>query len=335
MTIALLFGGASNEHLISCLSAATLLTYLKETGHRPLPIGITQKGEWRLYQGPTQHLTDGTWESAPDTRPLVLSPKNGLYTEQGKHLPIDVCLPCIHGQYGEDGILQGVLEALSLPYIGCGVESSALAMNKRLTKLLAQEAGIPTLPHIPLKRGQPAPYVPLPAFCKATRSGSSIGTALATTREELATAIETALSVDGEGLAEPYLIGREVEVAVFDDGERIVSHPAEILKDQPYYDYESKYGFAPAKTCLHPSLSEKIIEQLQRYASLAFDALGCRHLARVDFFLDGDAIYLNEVNTLPGFTKDSLYPAMMEKAGLPPKALLERLIRRAYHDWHL
>lgn len=320
MHIALLFGGVSNEHAISCRSAENVYSAITEAGHRPVPIYISKQGTWHLLQGAPKQATQGT--------PLLLSPSGRLYTDTGRALPIDVVFPCIHGQYGEDGTIQGLLEALGIPYIGCGVEASVLGMNKLITKQIIAASGVPTLPAIPLTNDTPLDSVPLPAFCKATRSGSSIGTALARTREELEAAIRSALAVDGNAFAEPFVEAREVEVAVFDDGRRVISLPGEICKNTPYYDYESKY-LVPSATSVVASLPQGVAHTLQKYAARIFDALGCRHLARVDFFLVGEQIYFNEINTMPGFTRDSLYPAMMEGSGILLPELIDRLARAA------
>lgn len=320
MHIALLFGGISNEHEISCRSAENLYTVIEQAGHRPIPIYITKQGAWWLLQGAPKPGAQGT--------PLLLSPSGRIYTDTGRALPVDVVLPCLHGQYGEDGTIQGLLTALCIPYIGCGVEASVLGMNKLLSKQLAAAAGVPTLPSFPLTSDTQLDNIPLPAFCKATRSGSSIGTSLARTRAELDAAVKSARLVDGNAFAEPFVDARELEVAIFDDGRRIVSLPGEICKNSPYYDFESKY-LTPSKTHVVADLAPNIKDKIQAYATCVFDALGCRHLARVDFFLVGDGIYFNEINTLPGFTQDSLYPAMMEAAGIPPAELIDRLARAA------
>lgn len=324
MRVALLFGGVSNEHDISRRSCANLYSIIKNAGHRPVPIYITREGAWRLFPDSPTQILQGDAEGTP----LLLSPPAKIYTDTARALAIDVVFPCLHGQYGEDGTIQGLLEALGIPYIGCKREASVLGMNKRLAKALARQIGVPTLPTFPLKRDTPLDAIPLPAFCKASRSGSSIGTALARTRDELKEAISTALAIDGDAFAEPFVEARELEVAVLDDGKRTVSLPGEICKSGAYYDFRSKY-LSPIATKTVASLPQELTAQAQEYASSIFDALGCRHLARVDFFLLENQIYFNEVNTLPGFTSDSLYLSMLEAAGVPPREAIDRLVRAA------
>ena len=337
LTVALLFGGQSNEHAVSCRSALTVFNALQAGGYTVLPIGITQKGEWLLLRADPKALADPNWENAPDLHPLTLAPDGWLCTHGGRAYRPDVAFPVLHGQGGEDGKVQGFLHCWGVPYVGCGVEASALSMNKILAKRLAKEVGVPTLPWWrctpDTSPEELSPHLPL--FIKAVRSGSSLGAAAARTEEELPVALSQALSVDGEALAEPFFSAKEVEVAVFDDGIRTVSEPAEIETGAVFYDFDTKYKSGTARTYLPARIGAAQTALVKQYASLVFDTLGCRHLSRVDFFVSPTHIYFNEINTMPGFTPDSLYARMMERAGIDLPTLTARLVEAAYRDRHL
>ena len=337
LTVALLFGGQSNEHAISCRSALTVLSALQAGGYSVLPIGITNGGKWLLWRADPKGIADPNWEHAPNLHPLTVAPDGWLYTHEGRAYHVDVAFPILHGQGGEDGKVQGFLHYWGVPYVGCGVEASALSMNKILAKRLVKEAGVPTLPwRYCTPNTAPEELSPhLPLFIKAVRSGSSLGAAAAHTEAQLPSALSQALSVDGEALAEPFFRAKEIEVAVFDDGDRTVSMPAEIETSSDFYDFDTKYVSGTTRAYLPARLDEEQTALVRKYASLVFDTLGCRHLSRVDFFVSNEHIYFNEINTMPGFTPDSLYPRMMDRAGLDLPTLASRLVEAALHDWHL
>lgn len=334
-TVALLFGGNSNEYEVSLLTAQAVWRHLLNAGVRVLPIGITRLGVWHLFQGSPSALTEGNWEASPALTPILLGAQGAFFTEGGRVYHPDVLFPAVHGQRSEDGRLQGLLDLWGVPYVGCGVESSVLCMNKCLSKRLVAAAGVPTLPWVEVTDpvagvAQILTRLSAPIFIKPARSGSSLGAGRADTQEALGPLLEKALQTDTLALAEPFVAGRELEVAVLEEGGSLtVSAPGEVIPNAPFYDYDTKYKSALAALQIPAKLSSALTQTVREYAAEVFRVLGCRHLGRVDFFLVGDAIYFNEINTLPGFTSISMYPRLMEAAGIPPHELLSRLIQEA------
>lgn len=333
LTVALLFGGRSNEHEVSARSAAAILKALREAGHRVLPIGIRHDGVWYLWGGGADALASGAWESSPALSRIWFGTGGSFFTESGRTYTPDVVFPALHGQYCEDGRLQGFLDYWGVPYVGCGVESSVLCMNKALTKRLAADAGVPVLPWVATGRDGAEEAVlrklSFPLFIKPARSGSSVGAAKAETREELKTALDTACGVDSLVMAEPLFRGQELEVAVLSEPGLTVSRVGEICCKAPFYDYETKYRTSDAETRIPAQISDACAAKARAYAETVFRTLGCRHLARVDFFASGEELFFNEINTMPGFTSISMYPALMQDAGIPLPELLTRLLRAA------
>ncbi len=332
-TVALLFGGRSREYEISCRSAATVLTALREAGYRVLPIGITRQGEFLLYRGGAEQIQNTTWESSAANTPLWLMPHGSVMTADGRSLHIDVVFPCLHGQYGEDGRIQGFLDALDLPYIGCGTAASVRAWDKALSKACAVEIGVPTLPWVVTPRAGAEEAIlrklSFPLFIKPVLSGSSIGAGRADDRATLTRLLDSAAEVGGDILAEPCITARELEVAVLSDGETIISRVGEVTPNSTFYDYDTKYRADTARTYIPARLDQEAAEQIRSYARRIYEALGCRHLARVDFFRDAHGIYFNEINTMPGFTSISMYPMLMQDCGIPLPALVGRLVEAA------
>jgi D-alanine-D-alanine ligase len=301
-----------------------------------LPLGIDRTGNWYLSAGKPESLSDGTWLGSPALSRIWFGFDGSFFSESGRTYTPDVVFPALHGQFCEDGRLQGFLDYWGVPYVGCGVESSVLAMNKVLSKRLAHEAGIPTLPWVQTHRDGAKEAIlrklSFPLFIKPVHSGSSIGAARADTERELEAALEIAFSVDDTILAEPFFAGRELEVAVLDDGTPTVSRVGEIAYHTTFYDYETKYHGSAAETYLPARISDGLATRARQSAAILFRTLGCRHLARVDFFTDGEQLYFNEINTLPGFTSGSLYPALMQDSGISLPALLTRLCNAALRD---
>ena len=331
--VALLFGGKSPEYEVSCRSAAALRNALLNTGYEVLPIGITREGVWYLFRGSPDRILCGNWENTPGLSQIWCGPGGSFFTDSGRLYRPDVVFPALHGAYCEDGRLQGFLDTWGVPYVGCGAECSVLAMNKLLAKEAAVRLGIPTLPYVALTpdTAGETPNTPLtyPLFVKPARSGSSVGAAPVMTPEELPAALREAFRVDPLVLAEPLVTARELEVAVFEDGGLTVPPPGEILSDRPFYDYDTKYRRGTTRLAIPAPLPEQERSLLCDYAARLFRALGCRQLARVDFFATPDGFFFNEINTMPGFTADSMYPRLMAAAGIDLPALCDRLVRGA------
>ena len=359
--VAVVFGGRSGEHTISCATAAGVLSAIDRDRYEVLPVGITPEGQWVLVEDDPAAL------ELSDSRPPVTITADGLgqgvltaplgggeLTVLGPTGPrvlgqVDVVLPLLHGPYGEDGTIQGMLEMMSVPYVGCGVLASAAGMDKQVTKVLLGAAGIATAPHVVVgphawKRDPEAiltacQSLSYPLFVKPSRAGSSLGISKVERPEDLPDAIEAARAVDPKVLVESGIVGREVEVAVLqgrgDDAPR-VAEPGEIAMDTSqgageFYDFETKYLAHDAVAMVCPArIGPEERALIMDTAARAFEAVGCEGLARVDFFLTetGEAV-VNEINTMPGFTPFSMYPYMWQVSGLGYTDLVSELIELA------
>ena len=359
--VAVVFGGRSGEHTISCATAAGVLSAIDRDRYEVLPVGITPEGQWLLVEDDPAAL------ELSDSRPPVTITADGLgrgtltaplgggeLTVLGSAGPevlgrVDVVLPLLHGPYGEDGTIQGMLEMMGLPYVGCGVLASAAGMDKQVTKVLLGAAGIATAPHVVVGphawRRDPEAILEdcrsltYPLFVKPARAGSSLGISKVDRPEDLPGAIEAARAVDPKVLVESGIVGREVEVAVLqgrDDDAPRVAEPGEIAMDAShgageFYDYETKYLAHDAVAMVCPArIGPEARALIMDTAARAFEAVGCEGLARVDFFLtdSGEAV-VNEINTMPGFTPFSMYPYMWQVSGLGYTELVSELIELA------
>ena len=356
--VAVVFGGRSDEHAISCVTAAGVLRAIDRSAFDVLPIGITRTGRWLLAADDPERweLGSGVLPEVKDgDGPGVLAP-----TEVGDHrlqvlepgqVPrvlgrVDVVLPLLHGPYGEDGTLQGLLELVDVRYVGSGVLASAASMDKQVMKVLLADAGLAVGPHLVVRPrdwerrpGQVADDVEelgWPVFVKPARAGSSIGISKVHHPEDLAAAIEAARAHDPKVVVEAMVTGREIECAVLespDGGVPATSLPGEVevLSGHEFYDFEAKYLDAGAIRLSCPAdLPPELTHRVRELSARAFEALGCEGLARVDFFVTpGGDVLVNEVNTMPGFTPFSMYPRMWAATGLDYGELVDRLIRLA------
>lgn len=347
MTVLLLFGGRSGEHDVSLRSAAYVLTRLAEMQTSVYAVGVERDGTLWLYRGDGAHLTAADWPRNRERVTLCYDGKARLLSRAGEELAFDAVFPLIHGRYGEDGALQGLLTLAGVPYVGCGILSSALCMYKPMAKRLAAAGGIPVLPwlcfrlaggegteeaglHAALRKTEEA--FSYPVFVKPASGGSSVGAASADTREELLAALSRAAAADtaGEAMVEPFVHMREIEVAVLEkDGALLLPDAGEIDPAAPFYDYAAKYLTHRAKAYLPARLPQNLRDEVRSLAAEVFRLFGCRQMARVDFFADESGkIYFNEVNTVPGFTAESLYPRLLSAAGVDAvQALTESLDR--------
>ncbi|MGF1429753.1 D-alanine--D-alanine ligase family protein [Kitasatospora sp. LaBMicrA B282] len=357
--VAIVFGGRSSEHGVSVVTAASVLRAIDRTKYDVLPVGITQEGRWALVadEPARMAITDGRMpdveqvaESVDGQLALPASPasREVVWTEPGaapKVLgEVDVVLPLLHGPWGEDGTLQGLLELSGVPYVGSGVLASAVGMDKEYTKRVLESFGLGIGPYTVIRprdweseAGRTAAReriaaLGLPVFVKPCRAGSSIGITKVKDVAELDAAIEEARRHDPKVIVEAMLEGRELECAVleFEDGPR-ASLPAEVLVGEGYefYDFEAKY-IDSSEVQIPARLTEQETADIRQKAVEAFEALGCEGLARVDFFLLTDGRWVvNEVNTLPGFTPISAYPKMWEATGVPYPELIDRLLQAA------
>ena len=306
MRVAVLGGGRSSEHDVSLASAEAVRGGLAEGGHEPLEVLIGRDGRF-----------------SHDGEPLRLEPGAGL-------LGADVAFPVLHGPFGEDGTVQGLLELLDLPYVGAGVASSALAMDKVLFKEVMAQAGLPQVDYVALRKGEdraPAATLGLPVFVKPARLGSSVGIAKVASDDELDPALDDAFAHDSLVIVEAFSDGLEVECSVLGNAAPEASEPGEIAIEADWYDYEAKYQPGGMELFIPARISEEDREQVRRLAVRSFTHIGCSGLARADFFVEaGGRVLLNELNTLPGFTQTSVYARLFEASGVPYAELLDRLL---------
>ena len=345
--VAVVFGGRSTEHGVSCVSAGSVLEHLDRDRFEVVPVGITQQGTWVLGSGDQlavsgrsmPEVTSGAELTLVNHGLVALEPARG-----GEVLAqVDVVFPVLHGAYGEDGTIQGLLELADVPYVGPGVLSSAVAMDKEYTKKLLAAEGLPVCPYAVLRRGQATlsqadrDRLGLPVFVKPARAGSSTGITKVTSWDELDAAIDYARAVDPKVLIEAAVVGREVECGVleFPDGRVEASLPAEIrmVSDKiDWYDFDSKY-LDTDEACefdIPAKLDDEVTARLREMAVRAFTALDCQGLARIDFFVTADGgLVVNEANTMPGFTHVSMYPKMWAVTGVDYPTLLTTLIDTA------
>ena len=307
--LALIFGGRSGEHEISVRSADSVKKALDPAKYEVIEYFIDKAGKWH---------------------PKPILPEPGANGE------IDVVFPLLHGTFGEDGTVQGLLELADLPYIGAGVLGSSVSMDKAVTKKLCMQAGLPVVEHLSLTRGEFNPKTlklpfDFPVFVKPANLGSSVGITKAKTREQLQTALETAAHYDRKIVVERGVTGREFECAILDGEPPRASTPCEIIPSQEFYTYEDKYLLDKARIELPAKLTEAQTKEMQRLAVGCFEAVSCEGLGRVDFLMENSTgqFYINEINTIPGFTSISMYPKMWEHSGIGFGELLDRLIALA------
>jgi len=316
--VAVLGGGRSSEHEVSLASAASVRAGLAEAGHVPVAIEIDREGVW---------FRDGAV--------VAVEPGHGL---DG----VDVVFPALHGPFGEDGTVQGLLECLDVPYVGAGVLASALCMDKVMFKELMAHAGLPQVRYRAVRAEEFASErglvladlrsLDLPVFVKPARLGSSVGIVRAATEAELPAALETAFEHDPLAIVEAAASGLEVECSVLGGSDPIASEPGEIVLakgESGWYDYEAKYTPGGMRLIVPARVPDRIRDRIRQIAVSAFLRTGCYGLARVDFFVDGERVLLNELNTIPGFTSTSVYASLFEASGVRYAELLARLVQLA------
>ena len=317
MRVAVLAGGRSSEHSVSLDSGATVSAALQEAGHEVVAVRLARDGSWK----------------GPDGAVLALSPGGGL-------LGVDVAFPVLHGPFGEDGTIQGLLELLDVPYVGAGVLASSLCMDKIVFKEVLAAADVPQVGYLAVRETawQDTPdavrasleELGLPLFVKPARLGSSVGISKVSGADELDGALETAFQHDGLAIVEAFSPGIEVECAVTGNGAPEASLPAEVvLQGADWYDYEAKYSPGGVELEIPARVDGTVIAEIQALARETFVRVGCAGLARVDFFVEGERVLVNELNTMPGFTQTSVYGKLWDHSGVPYPELCDRLVRIA------
>ena len=327
--LGIIYGGISTEHDVSEMSAKSVIENLDKEKYEVHKIYINEYGKW--------------FQEDNDK-------KEEIYNLVWTLKDLDVVFPVLHGIGGEDGTIQGMLEMLKVPYVGCGVLSSSIGMDKVYTKIIFEKAGIQEAPYIYIKKHEDKYMIvkenfdeeefniekitgklKFPMFVKPSNSGSSVGVKKATNNGELKMAIENAAQFDNKILVEQGIEGKEVECAILDGKEIIASTVGEIVPAEEFYSFDAKYNIPESKTIIPANIEETQIEEIRKIPKKAFKAVDGKGLARVDFFIEKETnkIYINEINTMPGFTKISMYPKLFEAQGITYSELLDKLIERA------
>ncbi len=345
-TVAIIFGGESSEYEVSCVSAANVAENLNKELFDSILVGITKDGKWWIFKGSTDDLRNHIWqEKRALLTPAVISPckaHHGLLALDGANgsfeiIRVDIAFPVLHGKNGEDGTMQGLLELAGIPYVGCNTYASAVSMDKAATKTICTAANIPVVPFISAYRtcdtasliAESEEKYGYPVFVKPANAGSSVGITKAKNKAELSEGIKLAFEHDKKLLIEPNTVGREIEVAVCGNDKPFASVCGEVCPNSDFYDYETKY-INDKSVCLAPApLDEATSEHIRALAVRVYAALGCSGLSRVDFFLTENGTFLNEINTIPGFTPISMYPKMMACIGIGYSELITKLLRLA------
>ncbi|MFM8824438.1 MAG: D-alanine--D-alanine ligase family protein [Candidatus Nanopelagicus sp.] len=333
--VAIICGGKSSEHEISCVSANGVLNAIDRSKFEPILIGITKSGKWLLLPEDSNFtIVSGALPVVPETGIEVSITSSGLVAG-GKALAIDIAFPVLHGPYGEDGTIQGLFEMIGLKYVGSGVLASSVCMDKSYAKPIFASVGLNVAAGIvvtSLKFDLPSD-LSFPVFVKPARSGSSRGTTKVKQKSELIPAVEHALNFDTKVIIEEAVAGKEIECAVLQsDGKTIASVVGQILISSKFefYDFQAKYLDNSMELIAPADLPTGVQAQIQQAALTAFKAAGCEGLARVDFFYsDKGEIVINEINTMPGFTPTSVYPKLIEKNGISYQELITKLINTA------
>jgi D-alanine-D-alanine ligase len=348
--VGVIFGGRSGEHEVSLASAKGIMNAMDQEKYEIVPIGITKEGRWIASGDPMKALEAGALEDSVPAALLGDPSQKGLMRLEASETvvtttrlsEIDVIFPILHGPYGEDGTVQGLLELADIPYVGAGVLGSALGMDKALMKIVFRDHGLPVVKYLVIKRKEweRAPKgvmqriedtLDYPCFIKPANLGSSVGISKVHQRDELAPALDLAARYDRKMLAEQGVNAREIEVSVLGNDDPIASVPGEIIPCREFYDYVAKYIDDRSELTIPADLPPETTQQIQKLAIEAYLAVDCAGMARVDFLLDKDSgqIYVGELNTIPGFTPISMYPKLWEASGIPYSELIDRLIELA------
>jgi D-alanine-D-alanine ligase len=378
ITVGVLFGGRSGEHEVSLASAHSIIENLDKSKYKVVPIGITKEGQWLVGGDPMQALRSGNasgsspatmladplhpgvWniDADPSAHPpagqgagqaadrqlqQVAPPEAGLNRLHAVRLTeLDVMFPVLHGTFGEDGTVQGLLELAGVPYVGCGVMASAVAMDKAVAKDVLITHGLPILPYVVVKRkdwrqrpeqviAEIEAQLTYPIFAKPANLGSSVGVSKVHDREELPEALHLAARYDRKLVIEQGVEAREIEVSVLGNDDPIASVPGEVIPSREFYDYRAKYVDTDSELLIPAPLDAEVVVQIRNMAVQAYRILDCAGMARVDFLLDkvSGKVWLNELNTIPGFTQISMYPKLWEATGVSYPELIDRLIELA------
>lgn len=348
LNVCVLFGGISPEHEVSLRSAESVLRNLDPEKYNVFPVGITKTGDWILFAGKDYtDLINGKWLQHPDNRKATISPirGQGLLNFEGDCVVremIDVVFPVLHGENGEDGAIQGLLQLAGIPYVGPHIAASAVSMDKTLTKLVCDNISVPQAAWQLVRNGELHNRMDMildsiesrftyPVFVKPAGTGSSVGVSKAKDREALREALLEAGTYDDKILVEEFIDGKEVEVAVMGNASPVASICGEIDSGADFYDYDAKYVTDTSVAYIPARIPQEVEEQVRELAVKIYSGIGCCGLSRVDFFVthDNNRVVFNEINTLPGFTSISMYPKLFAASGIPTGELVDQLIALA------
>ena len=348
LNVCVLFGGISPEHELSLRSAESVLNNMDAEKYNIFPVGITKDGQWILFGGKDYSMLPAlTWQDHPANRPAAISPVRGqgLLSFEGETVvreAIDVVFPVLHGENGEDGAMQGLLQMAGIPYVGPHVSASAVAMDKTLTKLVVDNAGVTQAAWKLVRSGDLAnrmdsilfdleEHFSYPMFVKPAGTGSSVGVSKASDRTALREALVQAGAFDKKILVEEFIHGREIEVAVMGNDNPVASICGEIDSGADFYDYDAKYVTDTSVAYIPGRIPEDVAEYVREQAVRVYTAIGCQGLSRVDFFVTyaDNRVVFNEINTLPGFTSISMYPKLFAASGIPYSQLIDNLLQLA------
>ena len=348
LNVCVLFGGMSPEHAVSLRSAEAVLNNMNPEKYNIFPVGIAQDGDWILYgSNDYSKLPTGEWLNCPNNRRAAISPirGQGLLIFEGDCVireMIEIVFPVLHGENGEDGTIQGLLELAGIPYVGPHVAASAIAMDKTLTKLVADNAGVTQADWMLVRDTEVSNHLQqviirleekfqYPMFVKPAGTGSSVGVSKASDREGLMRALSHAAQYDTKILVEEFIRGREVEVAVMGNASPVASICGEIDSGADFYDYDAKYVTDTSVAYIPARIPEDVEEYVREQAVKIYSAIGCQGLSRVDFFVtyDDNRVVFNEINTLPGFTSISMYPKLFAASGIPYDQIIDNLLQLA------
>jgi len=358
--VAVIFGGQSSEHEVSRVSAQSVIENIDKQKYDIVMIGITKDGQWLTYDGPAEKIGTGEWQAIAQQKFLAQKQETAAETTEiaannsargilaETKAPIDVIFPVLHGCNGEDGTIQGLFELAQIPYVGCGVLASSLGMDKAYTKIIFEKEGLPQGGYLVFNRKQiyyendsvikeVESRLAYPCFVKPSNAGSSVGVNKASNRDELKIALDIAAKNDRRILVEEFINGREIECAVLGNDNPIASTVGEVVPCNDFYDYEAKYQVGDSSRVVIPAenLAPETIEKIRAYAVRAFKCLDCAGLSRVDFFVHKETgdVYINEINTLPGFTQISMYPKLWAQSGISYNKLIDKLIELAFERY--
>ncbi|WP_303857824.1 D-alanine--D-alanine ligase family protein [Aminicella lysinilytica] len=335
--IGIFFGGKSNEYEISLLSASAAMRAIDRNKHQVVSIGITRQGDWKLYEGDIDNIADDSWEKS--ARDISIGDIKDM---------MDFAFPVLHGPYGEDGKIQGVFETLDIPYAGCGVLSSALCMDKASAKEVFVANHVPTGDYVLIfaeevaadvakAAGRADDSLPYPMFVKPANMGSSVGISKVRNIEQLQDALKVAARYDRRIIVEEGIDCREVEVGIMGNSDPQVSGVGEIMAKNDFYDYEAKYSDDAGTEIIIPAqLPEAITGRIRKVARDAYKALDCEGFARIDFLVEKETgkVYVSEINTIPGFTKFSMFPSLWQERGVDFSETIERIIGYGYERYN-